>query len=245
MFFEICLEPQEGLSVWIASILCLTITSTSEGSFGAQYTLVRLTSKNSATVDKGSGFSLSPSRTVTDNYHVEYEGFFYSVSFTFYRQQITIRATSTTIEVFNQNRERIASHRRHHTGSRYVTNPEHMPEHHRQYWDSKQWNGARYRDWAAAIGESTAYVIERMLTAQSVEEQAYKSCMGLLQMSKKYSDDRLEHACKKAFSMNSFSYTTVRNILKNGQDLVSETSQATRRKSLPVHENIRGNLYYQ
>lgn len=183
--------------------------------------------------------------TVPDNYHVAYEGFYYSVSYTFYRQQITIRATSTTIEVFNQNRERIASHRRHHTGSRYVTNPEHMPEHHRQYWDSKQWNGARYRDWAATIGESTAYVIERMLTAQSVEEQAYKSCMGLLQMSKKYSDDRLEHACQKAFSMNSFSYTTVRNILKNGQDLVPSINQSTQKKPVPCHENIRGNLYYQ
>jgi transposase len=119
-------------------------------------------------------------RTVPDNYHVEYDGFYYSVFYTYYRQQVTIRATSTTIEIFNNNRQRIATHRRHYTGSRYVTNVEHMPEHHRNYWESNQYNGARYRSWAAKIGENTAYVIDEMLRAQSVEEQAYKSCMGVL-----------------------------------------------------------------
>lgn len=183
--------------------------------------------------------------TVPDNYHVEFAEFYYSLPYTYYRQKVTLRATSTTIEIFNQNRERIATHPRRYTGKRYVTNPDHMPENHRHYWDAKQWNGARYREWAATIGESTAYVIERMLTAQSIEEQAYKSCMGVLQMSKKYSDGRLEHACQKAFSMNSFSYTTVRNILKNGQDLIPAISQASRKKPVPSHENIRGNLYYQ
>lgn len=119
-----------------------------------------------------------------------------------------------------------------------------MPEKHRKYWETKQWNGARYRTWAATIGENTAYVIERMLTAQSIEEQAYKSCMGVLQMSQKYSSERLEKACEKARLMNSISYTTVRNILKNGQDLVS-FNQSTQKKSLPFHGNIRGNTYYQ
>lgn len=183
-------------------------------------------------------------KILPDNYHVDYEGFYYSAPYTFYRQQITIRATSTTIEIYNNSRERIASHLRHYTGSRYVTNPDHMPEKHRKYWETKQWNGARYRAWAATIGENTAYVIERMLTAQSIEEQAYKSCMGVLQTSQKYSDERLEKACEKARLMNSISYTTVRNILKNGQDLVP-ANQPTRKKPLPSHENIRGNTYYQ
>lgn len=183
-------------------------------------------------------------RTLGDNYHVEYDGYYYSVPYTYYRQQITLRATSTTIEIINNNRERIATHRRHYTGSRYVTNVEHMPEHHRKFWESTQFNGARYRAWAAKIGENTTYVIDKMLTAQTVEEQSYKSCMGVLQLSKKYSDERLERACAKARSINSFSYTTLSNILKNGQDLIP-TAQPPVRKSLPIHANIRGNQYYQ
>jgi len=117
-----------------------------------------------------------------------------------------------------------------------------MPENHRKYWESKQFNGVRYRSWAAKIGENTAYVIDKMLTAQSVEEQAYKSCMGALQLSKKYSEERLERACAKARSMNSFSFTTLRNILKNGQDLISLVPPT--RKALPEHENVRGDKYY-
>ncbi|KLU62630.1 integrase core domain protein [Peptococcaceae bacterium CEB3] len=181
-------------------------------------------------------------RIVPDNYHVEYDGFYYSVFYTYYRQQVTIRATLTTIEIFNNNRERITAHCRRYTGSRYVTIPEHMPEHHRKYWEFKQFNGIRYRDWAAKIGENAAYVIDKMLTAQSVEEQAYKSCMGVLQLSKKYSEERLESACAKARSINSFSFTTISNILKNGQDLIPPVPPA--RKALPAHENVRGNKYY-
>lgn len=183
-------------------------------------------------------------RTVPDNYHVEFDGFYYSVPYTYYRQEVTVRATPTTIEIFNKNRERIAPHRRSYTGKRYITNPEHMPQNHRKQWESTQFNGARYRAWAAKIGENTTYVIDKMLTAHSVEEQAYKSCMGVLQMSKKYSDERLERACTKARVMNSYSYTTIKNILKNGQDLVP-IAQPPAQRPLPSHENIRGNTYYQ
>lgn len=184
-------------------------------------------------------------KTVPDNYHVEYDEFYYSVLYTYHRQKVTIRATSSTIEIFDSNRERITSHPRRYMGNRYVTNSDHMPENHKKYWESTQWNGARYRSWAKEIGENTAYFIDRLLTSQSVEEQAYKSCMGILQMAKKYSNERLESACLKAKSMNSFSYTTVKNILKNGQDLISDASKQTMEKPLPSHENIRGHNYYQ
>ena len=182
-------------------------------------------------------------RTVPDNYHVEYDGFYYSLPYTLYRQRVTIRATSTTIEIFDANRIRVASHVRKHTGKRYVTDPAHMPERHRHYWNSKQFNGNRYRLWAKNIGENTFYVIDRMLTAQKVEEQAYKSCMGLLRISKKYSLERLENACAKAKTMNSCTYTTVANILKNGQDLV-KSQLSSPSKATPGHENVRGAAYY-
>jgi transposase len=183
-------------------------------------------------------------RTLPDNYHVEYDNFYYSAPYTYYRQKVTIRATTSTIEIFNSNRERIASHMRRYKGKRYVTIPDHMPEHHKKYWEYNQWNGERYRTWAAQIGENTAHVIDRMLEIQGIEEQAYKSCMGVLQMSTKYSPQRLENACMRARSMNSFSYTTIRNILKNGQDLVEQTTNNSRNKALPMHENVRGSGFF-
>jgi len=44
--------------------------------------------------------------------------------------------------------------------------------------------------------------------------------MGILQMSQKYGNERLEKACEKAWIINSISYTTIHNILKNGKDQV-------------------------
>lgn len=182
-------------------------------------------------------------RAVPDNYHVEYDGYYYSVPYTSYRQKVTVRATSTSIEVLDPSRVRIASHPRRYAGKRYVTNPTHMPEHHRKYWDAKQFNGSRYRLWAGNIGPNTLYVIDRMLTATKIEEQSYKSCMGLLQMSKTYSPERLEVASTKAKSMDSCTYTTVSNILKNGQDLIA-SKRPPSQQATPEHKNVRGAGYY-
>lgn len=118
-----------------------------------------------------------------------------------------------------------------------------MPEKHRKYWDAKQFDGRRSRSWAANIGENTLYVVDRMLTATAIEEQAYKSCMGLLQLAKKYSSERLETACSKAKIINSCTYTTVVNIPKNGQDFVKAQVSGHARVT-PVHDNVRGASYY-
>jgi hypothetical protein len=65
--------------------------------------------------------------------------------------------------------------------------------------------------------------------------------MGLLQLSKKYGNKRLEAACKKAIDLNSMTYTTVSNILKHSQDLAVLKLKPA---ATPIHENIRGAAYY-
>jgi len=177
------------------------------------------------------------SRRVPDNYHVEYAGFYYSVPYTMYGQQVTLRVTGDTVEILSENRERIALHPRRYSGSRYVIVRGHMPKNHQHQRDWERFDGARYREWAANIGENTAFVITAMLAAQHVEETAYRSCMGVLQMASKYSAQRLESACAKARVMHSPTYTTVKNILKNAQD---KAPAAQKSKPMPAHENLRG-----
>ncbi|TWH45043.1 IS21 family transposase [Sporomusa sp. KB1] len=180
-------------------------------------------------------------RRTPANYHVEYEGFYYSVPHSLYKQMVTIRATATTIEVLNDNRERVALHQRRQTGSRYVTNLSHMPPHHRHQHNVNHFDGKKYRMWARNIGQQTYAVIDYLLSSQITEEQAYRSCMGVLQCSKKYGNERLEAACSKAITMKSCTYSTIATILKNGQDKVvaSATSKPT-----PRHENLRGSEAY-
>ena len=91
-----------------------------------------------------------------------------------------------------------------------------MPEDHQKYLE---WNGDRFRSWAARIGYNTNTVINALLTSKRAEQQSYRSCMGLLKLADKYSVDRLEAACEKALTYTaSPSYKSIKNILVAGQD---------------------------
>jgi transposase len=171
-------------------------------------------------------------RTVPDNYHIDFDGYYYSVPYTLYTQVVTMRATSTIVEIVNNNRERVALHERRYIGSRYVTAPEHMPERHRRQAEASRRTGADYLAWSETIGCNTQALIERMLKAQTFEETAYRSCMGVLQFSKKYTPAELEVACGRALEVGSPNYTTVKNLLQN-------PPLKKRPQPLPQHENLR------
>ena len=72
-----------------------------------------------------------------------------------------------------------------------------MPADHQQYLE---WNGDRFRKWGAQIGPNTGAVVRAILSSQRVEQQSYRSCMALLKLTEKYSEKRLEAACKLALS---------------------------------------------
>ena len=60
-----------------------------------------------------------------------------------------------------------------------------MPEDHQKYLE---WNGDRFRKWAERIGINTYTAVKAILTSKGLEEQTYRSCMGLLKLAEKYSD---------------------------------------------------------
>jgi transposase len=160
-------------------------------------------------------FAEYKTRRVPDNYHVEHDGFYYSVPYTLFRQEVTVRATATMVEVINANRERVALHRRRLNGTRYVTDKGHMPENHRRQLENSNRTGRDYLNWAATIGGSTRSVIDRMLKSQEMEVTAYRSCMGVLQLAKKHGPELLEAACAGAIAIGSPCYTTVVRLLKH------------------------------
>lgn len=90
-----------------------------------------------------------------------------------------MRITDTTVEIF-YNHNRIASHRRLYGRSgQYSTVTEHMPQEHQKYLE---WNGDRFRKWADSIGINTSKVVNAILTSGRIEQQSYRSCMGLLKL---------------------------------------------------------------
>ena len=154
--------------------------------------------------------------TVQFNYHISLEGMLYSIPYEYIKRKVDVRVTDKIIEVF-YNHNRIASHRRlYGRKGQYSTILEHMPEDHQKYLE---WNGDRFRKWAERIGINTYKVINAILTAKRVEQQSYKSCMGLLKLADKYSVERLETACEKALTYTATpSYKSIKNILTTGQD---------------------------
>lgn len=95
-----------------------------------------------------------------------------------------------------------------------------MPPNHQQY---VQWNGERFRKWAAKIGQNTTIVVEAILTGYKVEQQGYRACMALLKLSEQYSPQRLEAACEKGlFYTPRPSYKAIQTILKSGQDKATD-----------------------
>ncbi|NLG05005.1 MAG: IS21 family transposase [Clostridia bacterium] len=185
-------------------------------------------------------FETVPVSKVINNYHVVYDGFYYSVPYSFYNQSVMIHAFAKKIEVYDTIGNRIAFHTRHFSGKRYVTELEHMPDNHKAVVEFNSYNGAYYRYKASKIGTAASRFVDLLLTGVDFEEQAYKSCMAVINFSRSYGSERINRACEKAISLHSVNYTTLRNILKNGQDKqpVNQTPSDADTPT-PYHENLR------
>ena len=180
--------------------------------------------------------------TVQFNYHISVEGMLYSVPYEYIKKKVDVRVTDTTIEIF-YNHNRIASHRRlYGRQGQYSTVTAHMPEDHQKYLE---WNGTRFRKWAERIGINTYTAVNAILASRRVEQQTYRSCMGLLKLAEKYSEEKLEAACERALSYTaSPSYKSIKNILVTNLDkliLPKEDDSSTQNN----HGITRGADYYR
>lgn len=178
--------------------------------------------------------------TVHIDYHVEVDGHFYSVphELRFEDKHPEARVTATTIEVYSRGK-RVAAHARSHRRGGFTTVPEHMPKAHRS---QLEWTPTRMIAWAEKVGPNAATLVTAILKERPHPEQGYRSCLGILRLSKKYGDDRLEAACGKSLAVHARSYRHVEGVLKHGLDRVEQDQPELRP---PVdHENIRGGDYY-
>jgi len=178
---------------------------------------------------------------VNIDYHVQVDGHYYSVPYTLGRVELEARLTATTVEIYNKS-DRVASHVRSRQPHRHTTNPEHMPKSHRAHLE---WSPSRLIAWGAKIGPSTQALVEAILASRPHPEQGYRSCLGLLRLSKRYDEDRLEVACKRAHAAGAVSYRHVAAILKNNLDRLAEEEEATSENTVVDHDNIRGADYYE
>jgi len=181
--------------------------------------------------------------TVQFNYHISVDKMHYSVPYEYIRHKVDVRITNNVIEVF-YHENRICSHKRLKGRSgQYSTNEAHMPENHKNY---VKWDAAHFIEWAEKIGPDVTIVIKSILDSYKVEQQGFKSCMGVIKLADKYSVIRLEKACKKALTYTPRpSYKIIKNILSTGQDKIKEPDENHSSKNKSEHGFTRGADYYR
>lgn len=174
-------------------------------------------------------------RVATD-YHVEFKSFFYSVPHDLIRQQVDIRATDRTIEIFHRGK-RVAVHQRRYGGRRYGTHPEHMPSSHRRY---AQWTPDRFRQWAASIGPETEGLIIAVLANRPHPEQGFRTCLGILRLYRDLSRDRAEVISARAIEIGGLTCKSVAALIANHRS----PQPATAPGAIIDHANLRGSGYF-
>jgi transposase len=95
---------------------------------------------------------------------------------------------------------------------------------------------------AARLGPSVAAFCEAVMADRPHPEQGFRSCLGVLALSRSYEPARLDAACRRGISIRARSVASIRSILASGLDsaFLEEGPE-----QLPLrHSNIRGRGYY-
>jgi transposase len=180
--------------------------------------------------------------TVMKNGHVALspDKHYYSVPYRFIGRKVKLMYTRKTVEIYF-NYQRIALHPRTKSAYQYTTDKDHLASTHRFVSD---WTPDRFLTWAEAIHPDVKEFIVHILDRKQHPEQAYKSCVGILGFAKKVGNERLTKACQRALGYGIYNYKTIHNILEKGLENDSETA-LPEEPSMPEHDNIRGEDYYQ
>lgn len=177
--------------------------------------------------------------TVNIDYHVEYDDNYYSVPHALIGQVVELRITRSTVEVLALGK-RVACHPRSYRKHHYETLPEHMPAAHRAH---AEWSPGKLLTWAASVGPATAELVQRILTERKHPEQGYRTCLGLMRLTRNYGRTRMEAACARALSVGALRYRSVASILETGLDR-QPVAPRQAELALPDHANVRGPDYY-
>jgi len=176
---------------------------------------------------------------VNIDYHVAFDGNFYSVPYTLVQQVVEVRSTPTTVEIFHKG-NRVASHIRSRERERAITKHEHRPKSHQAHLE---WSPSRMVNWARTIGPNTAELFARILSEKPHPEMGYRSCLGIIRLAQQYSAARMEAAAERAVLTGACRYQSVKSILKTSLDAVPLSSAHTSSPPLD-HDNVRGAEYF-
>jgi transposase len=173
---------------------------------------------------------------VNIDYHVEFDEHFYSVPHHLVGEKVELHATDSLIKIYFLNQSIFSHPRVHRPGM--TTEPSHMPVKHEKH---HKWSPGRLKNWAKDVGPEVLKWVTSQLDSRAHPEQAYRVCLGLLNLTRSYPFDRLNNACAIANTKSLTRLKNIKSILESNQDKLAPESEQGNLFELPqTHKNIRG-----
>jgi len=163
---------------------------------------------------------------------------YYSVPYSYIGDKVQIIYTRTLVKIFCRN-NLIATHLRA-VGFGYTTVSEHLCSEHRFYRE-------RSPEYYIEAAGKKSNVLKELVTvifnsSSRPPELSYKTCDGLMSLSRKTDPKRFEKACQIAMDAEKYSYRFVRSLVEGKSLLLEDTEN---HKPLPETKNVRGKDYYK
>jgi transposase len=169
---------------------------------------------------------------------------YYSVPYKFIGKKVKLMYNRTKVEAFSEH-ELIAVHVRSFGKDKYIQNEDHLASWHRY---PTEWNPEKFIADASLIGAAVMEYIKKVLCRNEYPEKNYRACQGIINYKKRVGETRLINACKRADSFNVYNFGIIERILKSKADFIpleDESKPSGADNSMPLHDNIRGEDYYQ
>lgn len=163
---------------------------------------------------------------------------YYSVPYTYIGEKTKVIYTRSLVKIYCKGKQ-IAVHSREFKKGGYTTKKEHLCSHHQFYKDRSP---SYYLGRANAHSEALYQYLNALFKQDKYPEQLYKTCDGILSLSRKTDRNNFIKACAIALEHHNYSYQFLKHLLENKMT-ECRTEQIT--KPLPDHQNIRGSEAYQ
>lgn len=183
-------------------------------------------------------FVLVVHKRVPSDYHVEYEGHYYSVPCALVTRHVDLRVTARQIEVLHGGK-RIHAHERSFKKGKHTTAIEHMPDAHRHAMNGEP---AMLRAWADGVGPATGQMVAGWLASGSGFYRGLIAARGLRQETDFHDNARIESASAYAHRNRVSTLGQLRSILRFNLDQRAPLSSVP--ATTEPHENIRGASYF-
>ena len=149
---------------------------------------------------------------VNIDYHVEFEGHYYSVPHRLVRQQVEVRAHAHQRGVLRRRQARGRATPAATAAAATARCPSTCPRR-----TARTWSGRRGGCSTGGCDRPQyARVVRYLLEHKPHPEQGYRACLGLLRLARQYGAARLEAACARAHRIRAPTYRSVTSILKAG-----------------------------